>query len=138
MCNLDSVYLNPNGNPDLFYTWSPAGTLDSANYYNPLATPLASTEYYVTITSPNNITCNEVRKVNVILPTQPLDLNWNYPSDTIICDETMDLIANSNNAVGYIWSDQADFQNVLSEESNFTASPSNNKYLNIFSNDYTR
>lgn len=133
LCGLDSVYLNPNGNPDLFYTWSPSGSLDSANYYNPLAIPLASTEYFVTITSPNNISCNEVRKVSVLLPTQPIDLNWNYPTDTIICDLSMDLLATSNTAVDYIWSDQSDFQNVLGDQSNFTASPNNNAtyYLQI-------
>ena len=125
LCDLDSVYLNPNGNPDLFYTWSPSITLDSANYYNPLAIPLASTEYFVTITSPNNVTCNEVRKVNVLIPTDPIDLNWIYPIDTIICDLSMELNALSNNAVNFIWSDQPDFQNVLSDQSNFTASPNN-------------
>ncbi|MFK8010115.1 MAG: gliding motility-associated C-terminal domain-containing protein [Saprospiraceae bacterium] len=126
LCGLDSVYLNPNGNPNLFYTWSPAVSLDSANYFNPLATPLASTEYFVTITSPNNITCNEVRKVNVLIPTQPIDLNWTYPSDTIICDLSIELIAPSNNAIEYIWSDQSDFQNILGDQSLFTASPNNN------------
>lgn len=133
LCSFDSVYLNPNGNPNLFYTWSPAASLDSANYFNPLATPLVSTEYFVTITSPNNITCNEVRKVNVLIPTQPIDLDWNYPGDTIICDLSMDLIAPSNNAVEYIWSDQSDFQNVLGDQSNFTASPNNNAiyYLQV-------
>jgi PKD repeat protein len=68
LCDLGSVYLNPNGNLNLFYTWSPAVSLDSANYYNPLATPLVSTEYFVTITSSNNITCTEVRKVTVLIP----------------------------------------------------------------------
>ena len=133
LCGLDSAYLNPNGNPDLFYTWSPAVSLDSANYYNPLATPLVSTEYFVTITSPNNITCNEVRKVNVLIPTQPIDLDWVYPADTIICDLSMDLAAPSNNAINFIWSDQSDFQNILGDQANFTASPSNNAiyYLQV-------
>ena len=133
LCGLDSVYLNPNGNPNLFYTWSPAASLDSANYYNPLATPLVSTEYFVTITSPNNITCNEVRKVTVLIPTQPIDLNWDYPSDTIICDLSLDLFAQSNNAINYIWSDQSDFQNVLSDQSLFSASPNNSAtyYLQV-------
>ena len=133
LCGLDSVYLNPNGNPDLFYTWSPSGSLDSANYYNPLATPLASTEYFVTITSPNNIACNEVRTVNVLIPTQPIELDWDYPTDTIICDLSMDLIATSNNAIAYIWSDQSDFQNILGDDPFFTASPSNSAtyYLQV-------
>ena len=133
LCSFDSVFLNPNGNPNLFYTWSPAASLDSANYFNPLANPLVSTEYFVTITSPNNITCNEVRNVNVIIPTQPIELDWNYPTDTIICDPSLDLIAPSNTAIKYIWSDQSDFQNILSDQSNFTASPSNNAtyYLQV-------
>lgn len=133
LCGFDSVYLNPNGNPALFYTWSPAASLDSANYFNPLASPLVSTEYFVTITSPNNITCNEVRKVSVLLPTQPIGLNWNYPADTITCDLSLDLTAISSNAIGFIWSDQSDFQNVLSNEPNFTALPNNNAtyYLQV-------
>ncbi|MFK7771898.1 MAG: gliding motility-associated C-terminal domain-containing protein [Saprospiraceae bacterium] len=133
LCGFDSVYLNPNGNPNLFYTWSPAISLDSANYYNPLATPLVSTEYFVTITSPNNIACNEVRNVNVLIPTQLIDLDWDYPEDTIICNLSLDLIAQSNNAIQYIWSDQSDFQNVLGDQSSFTASPNNNAiyYLQV-------
>ena len=133
LCGLDSVYLNPNGNPDLFYTWSPSGSLNSSNSYNPLATPLVSTEYFVTITSPNNITCNEVRKVNVLFPTQPIDLIWNYPTDTIICDLSLDLIGTSNNATEFMWSDQPNFQNVLGDQPNFTASPNNNAtyYLQV-------
>ena len=133
LCDLGSVYLNPNGNPNLFYTWSPAASLDSANYYNPLATPLVSTEYFVTITSSNNITCTEVRKVTILIPIQPIDLNWNYPADTITCDLSTDLIALSDNAIEYIWTDQFDFQNVLGDQSTFTASPNNiaNYYLQV-------
>lgn len=133
LCGNDSVYLNPNGNPNLFYTWSPSISLDSANYYNPLATPLVSTEYFVTITSPNNINCNEVRTVNVLIPTQPIDLDWSYPQDTIICDLSLDLIASSNNAVEYVWSDQPNFQNVLGNQSFFAATPNNNAtyYLQV-------
>jgi hypothetical protein len=60
-------------------------------------------------------------------------LNWNYPADAIACDLSIDLIALSNNAIEYIWSDQFDFQNVLGNQSTFTASPNNNAiyYLQV-------
>ncbi|MEM6964007.1 MAG: PKD domain-containing protein [Bacteroidota bacterium] len=125
LCSLGSVFLNPNGNPDLFYTWSPSSNLDSANVYNPLASPTTSTEYTVTITSPNDVACNEVRTVEILLPDQPLELNWNYPNDTIICDPSIELVAQSDNAVNFIWSDQANFQNILSDSSVVIAEPNN-------------
>jgi len=125
LCNNDSVFLNPDGNPDLFYTWSPGASLDTTNFYNPLATPMASTKYFVTITSPNNIACNEVRTIDVLVPNNPIDLNWTYPDDTTICTPVLELFAQSNNAAQFIWSDQPDFQNVLSDESEFTAIPTN-------------
>ncbi len=133
LCNDDSVFLNPNGNPDLFYTWSPGGSLDTTNFYNPLATPLASTQYFVTITSPNNIACNEVRTVDVLVPSNPIDLNWIYPTDTIICTPLLELTAQSNNAAQFIWSDQSDFQNVLGVDPEFMAIPTNEStfYLQV-------
>ena len=125
LCNNESVFLNPNGNPNLFYTWSPGASLDTTNFYNPLATPSASTKYFVTITSPNNIACNEIRTIDVFVPTSPLDLNWTYPQDTIICTPVLALTAQSNNAAQYVWSDQSDFQNVLGIEAEFNAIPTN-------------
>lgn len=121
LCNEDSVFLNPNGNPNLFYTWNPPASLDSINVANPLATPLTTTEYSVTITSPNNIGCNDVRTVEVFVPTNPLDLIWNYPSDTIICEPVIELLAQSNNANEFIWSNEPDFQNVIGNDPNLTA-----------------
>jgi gliding motility-associated-like protein len=74
-----------------------------------------------------------VIKVSVLLPTQPIALNWNYPADTIICDLSIDLIGTSNSAIEFTWSDQPDYQNVLSNQPNFTASPNNHAtyYLQV-------
>ena len=125
LCEGDSINLNPAGNPALIYTWTPAASLDSPNSFNPIASPDTTTIYSVTITSPDNIACNTVQSVQVAVPTEPIDLQWDYPADTTICEPLINLSAQSDNAVEFRWSSQPDFQTILSDSSTLTAFPNN-------------
>jgi len=47
------LFANVYGVGPYTYSWSPAGTLSDPTIYNPIATPLADTEYEVTVTWPS-------------------------------------------------------------------------------------
>lgn len=49
------------------YSWSPAGTLNNAAIPNPLATPVVTTTYHVTVTDAN--TCNNTDSIKVTVRT---------------------------------------------------------------------
>ena len=49
--------------PTYFYEWSPANSLDDAEIYNPLASPVITTDYVVTVTDENN--CQNTAGVTV-------------------------------------------------------------------------
>lgn len=51
-CLGDSVFLNPNGNADYLYRWSPSDHMDDPTSYNPKIKVVGSRWYYVTITDP--------------------------------------------------------------------------------------
>ncbi len=80
-CNLDPMELNPNGNPDYEYHWSPAIGLSDVNAMNPLASPGITTEYTVVVVDPAK-NCQVSRTVTYTLPDNPLDatFDWTYSS----------------------------------------------------------
>lgn len=61
VCYGDSVQLTASGGNS--FVWSPAGTLSSSSIYNPYASPLVGTMYYVTVT--NDLGCTNVDSVYV-------------------------------------------------------------------------
>ena len=61
VCFGNSIQLNATGGGT--YSWSPSGTLDNANIYNPVASPLVNTIYYVTVTNDHN--CTDVDSIEV-------------------------------------------------------------------------
>ncbi|MEP7269650.1 MAG: PKD domain-containing protein [Saprospiraceae bacterium] len=68
------VSLNPNGNPNLKYEWSPATGLDNPNAINPKVTVSETTQYSVKVTDPAD-TCILSKSVLVIIPSKiALDL----------------------------------------------------------------
>lgn len=71
LCPGDTVALNPGGDPDLIYLWSPATGLDDPTSPNPLATPEVTTTYSVTVSSTlNGLTCTgEASTTVIITPT---------------------------------------------------------------------
>ena len=47
------------------YVWQPAATLSNPNIYNPVATPLANTVYYVTVSNTENCQATDSVKVRI-------------------------------------------------------------------------
>ncbi len=56
-CEPGSIELNPNGDPDLIYNWTPADNLDDPTSYNPTADITEDIRYVAEITDPNDPTC---------------------------------------------------------------------------------
>ncbi len=80
------VPLNPNGNPDYIYAWSPGNGLDDSTAVNPTAT-LWDDETYTVIIGYNDglIFCSDTTEVAVLVNP---DINLMAEPDTILCDTT--------------------------------------------------
>ncbi len=110
VCTGEGTALNPNHNDDYLYSWSPASGLSDATIPNPVATPAQTTTYQVSIRLPDG-SCPIERSVTVVvLP----ELWVEAPPDTSSCASSILLLASSNDAMQYLWSDNAGFSNTLS------------------------
>ena len=69
ICQGDSVQLNATG--AMFYLWSPSAGLDDANIPNPMASPVTTTTYLLTVTDDFGCTDTASVTVNVIITTPP-------------------------------------------------------------------
>ncbi|MEO8860549.1 MAG: gliding motility-associated C-terminal domain-containing protein [Ginsengibacter sp.] len=99
------------------YLWSPSSTLSNTNIYNPIATPLTTTTYYVTVTNANGCTKNDSIKVTV--KSIPVITKSN---DTTICKNApFQLFASGGSS--YTWSPASSLNNA--NISNPIATPSN-------------
>jgi gliding motility-associated-like protein len=97
-----NVVLNPGGNPDLQYAWSPANFLDNPSSPSPVASPPVTTTYTVTVTAVNlgRDTCEQIYEMVVqVLDSLQIDL----PSDTLLCGEFLELLVESSHAADFYW-----------------------------------
>ena len=89
-----SLVLNPGGNPDHIYQWSPSTFLSSDTVASPVASPPGSMVYNVTVVVPNGVdTCVLERSITVV---QSPEITLSLSNDTITCKDTMLLVASSN------------------------------------------
>jgi gliding motility-associated-like protein len=94
ICNGSSVTLNANG--AVTYTWSPAGSLSSANGNNVIASPVATTNYTVVGTDANGCFNSDTTRVTVVNnPTVTV------ASATLCAGSSTTLTANGS--VTYVW-----------------------------------
>ncbi|MBX2817123.1 MAG: gliding motility-associated C-terminal domain-containing protein [Saprospiraceae bacterium] len=70
-CTGINVPLNPEGDPNLIYAWSPENLVSDPTSHNPLATITEPTTFSVTITDPNDETCMVRFKTTVSLGLNP-------------------------------------------------------------------
>ena len=101
---LDNVTSNYTGSGTLTYTWSPASGLNNSAVMNPIATVVADTKYFVTVSTPNG--CIAIDSVTVHL--NPLIANAGNDK-TIICGGSAQLDNVTSNYTGtgtltYNWS----------------------------------
>ncbi|MCB0638382.1 MAG: gliding motility-associated C-terminal domain-containing protein [Lewinella sp.] len=102
ICPGDSTPLNPDGDPDLVYNWTPADGLDDPTAFNPTASPSATTTYYATaFTAVGSDTCFVSDSVVVfVAPALNLDLG----DETITtCGEDVTLTASLDAPATVTW-----------------------------------
>lgn len=99
ICDGDTVQLFASGGGT--YQWSPAGGLNNTAISDPLANPLISTQYVVTVTA-NNCSRNDTLILSVFSSTV------NVTADTSICPgDTVQLLATGSGNVVFVWSPAA-------------------------------
>lgn len=83
ICGQEGVGLNPGGNTDYQYTWSPSLGLDNPSSVNPLANPSSTTTYTVDIVNPNSAdSCMVTQEIKVVVAPVTVQAQ----GDTMVCD----------------------------------------------------
>ncbi|MGK0364115.1 MAG: gliding motility-associated-like protein [Saprospiraceae bacterium] len=90
ICYGGETELNPGGNGAYTYNWTPVASLSDAAIANPVANPLATTVYDVTITNFSADACSITRQITVTV-TDQIDLS--STEDLLTCGETVTLTA---------------------------------------------
>jgi gliding motility-associated-like protein len=107
ICAGESILIggSPTGPPNSSYSWAPAGTLNNNTLANPLATPLATTEYVVTVTDSNSC----VNTDSILISVNPLPIIVTS-NDTALCIGDCYQL-NAAGAVSYIWNPSTGLSN---------------------------
>jgi gliding motility-associated-like protein len=79
------------------YSWSPPVSLNNASIFDPVATPVSNTTYYVSVTGAN--TCTNTDSIRVSIHPDPV-FSVNNPKN--LCENTSVLLAASGGDL-YIW-----------------------------------
>ncbi|MBS1607583.1 MAG: gliding motility-associated C-terminal domain-containing protein [Bacteroidetes bacterium] len=106
ICKNSSIQLSVTGGNT--YSWSPVAGLSNANIPNPIATPVSSTIYKVTITDANN--CKNIDSIQVTILPEPV---FTISTGTSICfNKSTYLSASGGNQ--YSWQPSASLDNASS------------------------
>jgi len=119
LCYGDSIDLNPNGNPDYIYRWTPTESLDDAMSFNPLAKPLSTTNFNVVIQTPDSL-CRVDRMVLVDVGDQ---IDYQLPPDQLLCEEEFVLKTDADAGLKITWALDSLFQNTIPEGDSVKVEP---------------
>lgn len=108
ICAGDTVPLNPNGNPAYTYAWSPSAFLSDTSISNPLAFPLVTTAYHVTVTY-GACVVEDSLKISVL--QGPGALTATATPTSVLPGGSSQLEAVSTGAVSFSWSPAATLSN---------------------------
>jgi gliding motility-associated-like protein len=100
-CAGEAVGLYPGANPSYSYQWSPPGLLSDPTAANPLVILQQTTVFTATITDAQGA-CEVTRTVTAVAPPA---LTAAVPADTIVCEPTVTLQAQSEQAAFIHWFD---------------------------------
>jgi gliding motility-associated-like protein len=105
LCKGNQVNINPTGNPNFTYNWTPAATLNDGTNYNPKASPVATTTYKTVFSNYSLDTCSVTQHVTVNVSNDPPNFGiMATPSTTIYKGQTVNLaIQPTENNVTYTW-----------------------------------
>lgn len=121
-CFGNAAELNSGGNQDLNYHWEPTTGLDDPNSYNPMATIVDSTTYYVTITD-DNTDCETIDSVLVV----PVDtFTVTTSADLQVCIDDPVTIEASSSEGTITWYD--DSGSIVGTEDTLTIIPGQSTY----------
>ena len=109
------------------YSWSPSTGLSNPNISKPVASPLISTKYHVTVNSVAG--CSNNDSVQVTVNSLPVIVKSN---DTAICKNTQAQLAASG-GISYVWSPATSLNN--GNIFNPVAKPQNNTTYNVIITD---
>jgi gliding motility-associated-like protein len=103
ICFKDSIQINASGGTG--YAWQPSLSLNNPSVSNPLASPVSTTTYTVTVTGANN--CS--RKDSVVITVRPLPIVSKSADDTICITQSAQL--NASGGTTYSWNPAASLSN---------------------------
>ncbi|MEL6926280.1 MAG: PKD domain-containing protein, partial [Bacteroidota bacterium] len=94
LCPGGAIPLNPRGNQEYSYSWSPATGLNNPNAANPIASPDETTTYTVTITDDSGSgVCQQVKSVTVTVPPEiPFELGEDFTT----CEDEVTLTVDTD------------------------------------------
>jgi PKD repeat protein len=95
-CVGTALELNPGGNTNYTYDWSPAAGLSATDIANPVATPDVTTTYTVTIENISADTCTFTQTVTVLVPAE---IGVDAGADQTTCGEEATLSATTNDGI---------------------------------------
>jgi len=103
VCRGDAVTLNPNGDPELTYSWMPTTGLDNPTAASPVATPLVTTTYVVAAYSTVGAdTCFVTDSVVLFVPAD-INLVLNQDSVVVTCGEDVVITASADANISVTW-----------------------------------
>ncbi|MEO6675601.1 MAG: PKD domain-containing protein, partial [Ginsengibacter sp.] len=103
ICANTSIQLSASGGST--YLWAPSSMLNNPNVNNPVATPVSTTTYVITVSS--NIGCSQKDSIKISLYPKATILISN---DTLVCNNTNTQLFASGGA-SYTWSPAATLNN---------------------------
>ncbi|MFH0893089.1 MAG: hypothetical protein V2A54_01535, partial [Bacteroidota bacterium] len=107
-CNTGGVTIGVAGNPANSYNWSPSAGLSDPNISNPMAAPMSTTTYVLTVTNSNG--CFSTDEVIItVIPSSPANAG---PDQSMDCGSAGVLIGSANiPGYAYTWSPSATLSN---------------------------
>ena len=105
VCLGESAPLNPGGNSNYTYQWTPDTGLDDPTAANPIVSPLETTTYAVTVTNISGDTCQIETDITVVVPPS-FDLMV-ASNNVMTCESTTTLSGSSTSTVTYAWTNEA-------------------------------
>ena len=130
LCPGESVNLNENPflGPNVTYTWTPTAGLDNPNAANPTATPAVTTIYTVRIDDPE-LDC--AGSFSILVDVQEKDAIILFEDQELVCTEEYIVAAQTLGIVSYEWSQQPDFNTIISTDASFSFNASGNQTFHL-------
>ena len=125
-CFSAPVQLNPGGNKNYRYEWTPIGGLNDPKSPNPTATVSTTTKYYVTIIDPEfPDSCALIDSITVLVPPT---LEIKAESDTTLCEKTKITLKVSSNLIGtkFEWCDE--FNHTIGKSNEIEVNPDSSTF----------